>query len=270
MGKVRKGNFILAIVVFLCLAAIFTGVCFLPYTDLEPNDTGRDMTKSTTLFKTQDETNITNFLKSEDSNADAVVITDSKGWIYKRGGVNDPVDIGSCKNAIVSALYGIAVNKGLIDLNKTLAEIEFDDTVQPLTETEKQAKIIDLLQGRSGIYLYAVGDEEVDLTKPARGEYAPGEHYYYQNWDINALGRIFEKLVQKVVISDVSLIEACSLGHCCLISGYKAVNNDYLVSAFEKLNCCVRTDVSGSAQDKKSHSLSPLMIKFLLRFRQPV
>ena len=197
--KMRKGNFILAIVVFLCIAAIFTGVCFLPYTDMEPNDTGRDMTKSTTIFKLQDETNITNFLKSEKSNADSVVITDSKGWIYKKGDIDDPVDIGSCKNAIVSALYGIAVQKGLIDINQTLEEIEFDDPKQPLTETEKQAKISYLLQGRSGIYLYAVGDEEVDLTKPERGAYAPGEYYYHQNWDINALGRIFEKLVQKTL-----------------------------------------------------------------------
>lgn len=193
----RKGNFILGIVVFLCIAAILTGVCFLPYTDMEPNATGRDMTKSTTVFSKEEEKAIADFLKSDESNADSVIVVDSKGWIYKDGYVDELVNIDSCRNVIISALYGLAQQKGLIDINKTLAEINFDDEKQPLTDTEKQAKISDLLKGRSGIYLYAVGDsDEPPADRPERGSKAPGEYYYYQNWDINALGQIFEQQTQ--------------------------------------------------------------------------
>ena len=30
-------------------------------------------------------------------------------------------------------------------------------------------------------------------TRPARGSHAPGTFWYYNNWDFNALGSIFEK-----------------------------------------------------------------------------
>ena len=94
-----------------------------------------------------------------------------------------------------SALYGIHVAEGHIDLGKTLDQLGIDDKPPLLTVQEKQATILDLLRARSGVY-HPVGQETPYMlaTQPRRGAYVPGEHFYYNNWDFNALGTIFEKL----------------------------------------------------------------------------
>lgn len=55
---------------------------------------------------------------------------------------------------------------------------------------------MDLLRARSGVY-HAV-DFETELMKknrPARGNHPPGASWYYNNWDFNVVGAIFEKKV---------------------------------------------------------------------------
>ena len=52
----------------------------------------------------------------------------------------------------MSALYGVAVGKGLIDVNRTLAELGVDDVNPLLSDQEKQARLVDLRTARSGIY----------------------------------------------------------------------------------------------------------------------
>lgn len=97
----------------------------------------------------------------------------------------------SVRKSLLSALYGIYVDTGVIDTKRTLEEIGIDDSA-PLTEQEKQARIVDLLKSASGIYLPAAS-EPSDARKPARGSHEPGTRMYYNNWDFNALGTIFEK-----------------------------------------------------------------------------
>ena len=58
--------------------------------------------------------------------------------------------------SIVSALYGLAVGKGLVDVNRTLAELGVDDVKPPLSDQEKQARLVDLLTSRSGIHHHSV------------------------------------------------------------------------------------------------------------------
>ena len=58
----------------------------------------------------------------------------------------------SMRKSFLSALYGIHVANGNIDLDMTLEELGIDDIV-PLTPAEKQAKVIHLLKARSGIYI---------------------------------------------------------------------------------------------------------------------
>lgn len=75
----------------------------------------------------------------------------------------------SLRKAIISLLYGIAVDEGLIDLDKTLAELGIDE-VTPLSEQERTATIRDLLMYRSGIYLPAAGEHDEQAThRPAPG-----------------------------------------------------------------------------------------------------
>lgn len=110
------------------------------------------------------------------------------------GPTDTPSNLHSGRKSVISLLFGIAQAKGLVDMNATLAELGIDEKQTPLTDTEKSATIADLLQARSGVYLTS-GAETQNMKdgRPARGQYKPGEHYYYNNWDFNVLGTIFEQ-----------------------------------------------------------------------------
>lgn len=99
----------------------------------------------------------------------------------------------SARKATQSALIGIYASRGEIDLDKSIGEYGIDE-VTPLTETEKQATVKQLMTGYSGIYLLPV---VVVLMKiPKRGSHKPGEHWYYNNWNYNALNTVFEQQTQ--------------------------------------------------------------------------
>lgn len=101
--------------------------------------------------------------------------------------------IASIRKSLMSALYGIAVAERKIRLTMTLAELGIDDR-QPLTPAEKRATVMDLLTTRSGVY-HPVDSQPVDLAGPlpARGSHPPGTHFYYNNWDFNVLGTIYQQ-----------------------------------------------------------------------------
>lgn len=99
----------------------------------------------------------------------------------------------SIRKSYLSALMGIYAHKGQVNLNSTMGELGIDD-LQPLSEVEKQARVIDLLASRSGIYLpaaYTTEGNKADM--PERGSHAPGTHWYYNNWDFNTLVTIFNR-----------------------------------------------------------------------------
>ncbi len=99
----------------------------------------------------------------------------------------------SVRKSLLSALYGIAVAKGEIDIDETIGAIGIDDDTG-LTAAEKSAKVSDLLKARSGIYLPAAYETpSMKQSRPARGSHAPGTYWYYNNWDFNALATIFNK-----------------------------------------------------------------------------
>ena len=58
----------------------------------------------------------------------------------------------SVRKSFLSALYGIYWDRGALELNKTLADLGLDDDPHPLLETEKRARILDLLKARSGVF----------------------------------------------------------------------------------------------------------------------
>lgn len=91
----------------------------------------------------------------------------------------------------MSLLYGIAIEKGLIDINKTLAELGIDENPH-LTAQEKTATIKDLLMFKSGIYLPGIGEHDNQITeRPQRESHKPGDYFFSNNFDANALGTIF-------------------------------------------------------------------------------
>ncbi|MBJ6765067.1 serine hydrolase [Myxococcaceae bacterium JPH2] len=114
--------------------------------------------------------------------------------IARWGQVDLPINTHSVRKSLLSGLYGIAVQKGLIRLNQTLEELGIDDAKAPLTQVEKHATVKDLLMARSGIYLEAAGEVKgMKDGRPQRGSHAPGSYFYYNNWDFNVLGVIFER-----------------------------------------------------------------------------
>jgi CubicO group peptidase (beta-lactamase class C family) len=109
------------------------------------------------------------------------------------GDTRRPYMCHSIRKSFLSALYGIQVNEGHIDIQKTMADLGIDD-VPPLSEAEKQAKVIHLLKSRSGIYHEAAYEsEEMKAIRPPRGSHPPDTYWYYNNWDFNTLGTIFEQ-----------------------------------------------------------------------------
>ena len=100
--------------------------------------------------------------------------------------------LASVRKSILSMLFGNYVANGTIKLDKTLAELGFDD-IGGLLPGEKQATIRDLLSARSGIY-HAASNAGDDLASaPPRGSQPHGTYMLYNNWDFNAIGAIFEQ-----------------------------------------------------------------------------
>jgi CubicO group peptidase (beta-lactamase class C family) len=99
----------------------------------------------------------------------------------------------SIRKSLLSALYGPRVRSGDIALEKTLKELRIEDRV-PLTDEELLARVVDLLRSSSGVYLPAAAETATMGTlRPGRGSHAPGSFWYYNNWDFNVLGTIFER-----------------------------------------------------------------------------
>lgn len=134
------------------------------------------------------------YIKDEARPIDGFIALHGEKILMAYGNVDTPMNLASARKSVVSLLFGIASDRKLIDVNQTLAELGIDESRMPLTDEEKRATVEHLLQSRSGIYLQS-GAETVEMKdgRPARGQFAPGEHYFYNNWDFNVLGAIFEK-----------------------------------------------------------------------------
>lgn len=167
-----------------------------PYVDIIKNTEGKELpTKD--VFSSSAKAEITNFIENQ-TRFDACIVMQGDKMIYSYGSVNMPYNAASVRKSIFSALFGIASDKGLIDLDATLGELGIDDKVNPLTATEKTATVRHLLTARSGIYLPSIGESAgMKRRKPARGAFLPNEHFYYNNWDFNVLPVILEKVTGK-------------------------------------------------------------------------
>lgn len=105
----------------------------------------------------------------------------------------------SMRKSLLSSLFGIAIHEGKLQTAQTLGELGIDDNEPVLTMQEKQATIADLLTSRSGIYHPAGCQTNNNL--PKRGSHKPGTFWYYNNWDFNTLGTIFEQCAQMSLFS---------------------------------------------------------------------
>lgn len=123
-----------------------------------------------------------------------LIVIDGGKVVLDWGDTDRRSKIASMRKSLLSALYGIHVRAGRIDLGKPLDQLGIDDNAPSLTPTEKQATIRMLLQARSGIYHRPVnGSPGMQIGYPERYSHAPGTYFFYNNWDFNALGAIFEQ-----------------------------------------------------------------------------
>ena len=128
------------------------------------------------------------------NSAAVMVLYDGKVFI-SWGNVTTKYPIHSIRKPFLSALYGIYWGRGKINLKASLEELKIDDIPPALTQEEKKASVEDLLKSRSGVYHEAAAESRDMIgARPARGSHPHDTFYYYNNWDFNALGTIFEQV----------------------------------------------------------------------------
>ena len=154
----------------------------------------------------------------------AVVIVSGGRIVYEWGEVERKFKTHSIRKSFLSALYGRYVREGVIDLDKTMAELGIDD-VPPLSEEEKQATVRDCLKARSGVYHTALYESAgMKRLKPARHSVKAGTHWYYNNWDFNVSGAIFEKQTGRKIYEAIEEEIARPIG----MEHYTAADGEYV------------------------------------------
>jgi CubicO group peptidase (beta-lactamase class C family) len=129
-----------------------------------------------------------------------MIVTDGR-TVLSVGDLSRNYETHSMRKSLVSALYGIAVENGQISLQTNLKDLQIDDT-QALSEVEKSATVLDLLKARSGVYIPAAAETpRARALRPARHSHKPGERWYYNNWDFNVLGEIYQRSTGRSVFT---------------------------------------------------------------------
>jgi CubicO group peptidase (beta-lactamase class C family) len=127
----------------------------------------------------------------------SMVVIDRGRVIVAWGDSARRVKLSSIRKSILNALYGAPVHDGRVGLDDTLQKLEIDDD-PPLTRGERQATLRMLLQARSGVYhSYVGGTAHMRELMPEREANLPGDFWYYNNWDFNVLGGIYERKLNK-------------------------------------------------------------------------
>lgn len=131
---------------------------------------------------------------SKQIGSSAVMIVDDGVVVDAWGEITRRFQCHSMRKSLLSALIGVHADEGNIDLSKTLEDLGIGRIEPSLTTEEKQATVGDLIKARSGVYIPALGESPLMRTmRPSRHSHLPGTFWYYNNWDFNALGTIFEQ-----------------------------------------------------------------------------
>ena len=139
-------------------------------------------------------------LYAEQVGSSALVVLHDGKLVVEWGKTAFPMKSHSVRKSLLSALFGCAIASKKISMSSTLEELGIDDRPPCLTDEEKKATVSDLLKARSGVYHGAAAETTVmKKLRPSRGAFAAGQHWYYNNWDFNALGTIFERKVNKSI-----------------------------------------------------------------------
>lgn len=165
----------------------------------------------------------------------ALFLASGGGALLSWGEVSRPFAVRSIRKSLLSCLYGIHIAEGHITLSRSLDDLEIDDTEPALTPLEKQATIADLLTSRSGVYHPSnCATAASRAMRPPRESHSPGTHWYYNNWDFNALGTIFEQCTgtrifdefERRVARPLHMQDYCA-GGMCYLNGPDSIHPSY-------------------------------------------
>lgn len=133
------------------------------------------------------------FLKTAGS--ESLLLLHNGRVFFEYGDIRRKRMVHSIRKALLNSLIGIENASGTcLSLSRTLADFGVDDAPSSLTPAERQATLEHVLQSRSGVYVPAAAETEgMAMQRPARGSHAPGTHWFYNNWDFNVAGALFEQ-----------------------------------------------------------------------------
>ncbi len=132
---------------------------------------------------------------------------------FKWGNIQKNYKCHSIRKPFLSALYGIHRRLGDINPDATLEALGIDDIPPSLTAAEKQATVRELLMSRSGVYHQAAAETpEMKSLRPARGSHPHGTFFYYNNWDFNAAGTVFEQETGTKIFEEFKRLIADPIG----------------------------------------------------------
>ena len=130
----------------------------------------------------------------------AVMVVHRGAVVAEWGDTAAKTPLASVRKSLLSALIGNAIERGQIDLAQPIGALGIDDCEPSLTAEEKTATVRDLLQARSDIYHAALYETPgMAALRPPRFSHKPGTFWYYNNWDFNALGTIYERAVNSSI-----------------------------------------------------------------------
>lgn len=134
----------------------------------------------------------------------AAVMIVYKGAVLSHwGDIERKYLVHSMRKSFINALFGMSVKDGKLNLEETLEHLNINDSIHPLTPEEKQTKMRELLQSRSGIFLPAA--YEGNPEKPKRGSHPHGTFWLYNHWDFNVLGTILKQKTGRKFFDDLQL-----------------------------------------------------------------
>ncbi len=128
---------------------------------------------------------------------DAMMVISRGHVVFEYGDTKLVSKTASVRKSVLGLMYGVEMQKGTkFDLDKTVVQLGLEEKATPFIEPEQHATLQHLMMTRSGIYIPS-GNDEQDKISPKRGTEYPGVHWFYNNWDFDAVGLAFELATHK-------------------------------------------------------------------------
>ena len=132
-------------------------------------------------------------LLSESGSESLLLLHEGKVF-FEWGDIRQKRLVHSMRKPLLHALIGMELGRGCLDPEQTLAHYGIDERPPGLTDAEKKATLRQVLQSRSGVYHPAAAETDgMRAQRPARGSHDPGTFYYYNNWDFNVAGALYQQ-----------------------------------------------------------------------------